>query len=117
MVDFDNIPEPGVLFLEEANELKIPYALFCGHHDADIENFSNYPVVPYVPKTISNPFKSIAEEIEEEREEYHKMLECVFCYDLRENNEDDILCFNIPYLKQNTKMFFPSYLFFVKKTG
>ena len=114
LVDFDNIPEPGVLFLEEANKLKTPYALFCGHHDADIENFSNYPVVPYIPETFSNPFKSIAEEIEEEREEYHKMLECVFCYDLRENDEDDILCFNIPYLKQNTKMFFPSYLFFEK---
>ena len=42
------------------------------------------------------------------------MMENVFCFDLRGNNEDDILCFNIPYLKQNTKMFFPSYLFFKK---
>lgn len=32
----------------------------------------------------------------------------------KETEKDDILCFNIPYLKQNTKMFFPSYLFFIK---
>ena len=111
----DDITEPGLFFLEEAVELKVPKALFCGHSDADIKDYSNYPIIPYVSQTFSNPFKSSSEEIEEQREEYQEMMENVFCYDLRENNEDDILCFNIPYLKQNTKMFFPSYLFFRKK--
>ena len=37
----DDIPEPGLFFLEEAVELKVPKALFCGHHDADIEDYTN----------------------------------------------------------------------------
>ena len=110
----DDIPEPGVLFLKEAVELKVPQALFCGHRDADIEDYTNYPVSYSSPK-LSLPFKSRDDEIAEQREEYQDMMEYVFCYDLRENDEDDILCFNIPYLKQNTKMFFPSYLFFRNK--
>lgn len=110
----DDIPEPGLFFLEEAVELKVPKALFCGHHDADIEDYTNYPVSYASPK-LPIPFKSRDEEIAEQREEYQDMMEYVFCYDLRENDNDDILCFNIPYLKQNTKMFFPSYLFFKKK--
>ncbi len=112
--DIDDIPEPGLFFLEEAVELKVPKALFCGHHNADIEDYSNYPV-SYSPPKLSLPFKSRDAEIAEQREEYRDMMEYVFCYDLRENDKDDILCFNIPYLKQNTKMFFPSYLFFRKK--
>ncbi len=110
--DIDSIPKPGVFFLEEANKLKTPRALFSGHHDADIEDFSNYPDIPYNPKSLPLPFKSADDEIAEQQEEYQDMLENVFCYDLRDNGNDDILCFNIPYLKQNTKMFFPSYLFF-----
>lgn len=113
--DIDDIPEPGLFFLEEAVNLKVPKALFCGHSDADITDYSNYPVIPYVPQTLPNLFKSSSEETEEQREEYQEMMGNVFCYDLRENDEDDILCFNIPYLKQNTKMFFPSYLYFKKK--
>ena len=112
--DIDDFPEPGLFFLEEAVDLKIPKGLFCGHHDADIENFSNYPVAPYIPQAIYNPFKSRDEEISEQREEYQEMMESIFCYDLRESDKEDILCFNIPYLKQNTKMFFPSYLFFLR---
>ncbi len=113
--DIDDIPEPGLFFLEEAVNLKVPKALFRGHSDADITDYSNYPVIPYVPQTLPNLFKSSSEETEEQREEYQEMMGNVFCYDLRENDEDDILCFNIPYLKQNTKMFFPSYLYFKKK--
>lgn len=112
--DIDDIPEPGLFFLEEAVNLKVPKTLFCGHSDADITDYSNYPIIPYVPQTLPNLFKSSSEETEEQREEYQEMMGNVFCYDLRGNNEDDILCFNIPYLKQNTKMFFPSYLFFKK---
>lgn len=33
---------------------------------------------------------------------------------IRENEYEDVLCFNIKYLKQHTKMFFPSRLFFKK---
>lgn len=113
--DIDDMPKPGVFFIEEAVELKVPKVLFCGHHHADIEDYSHYPISPYIPQTFSYPFKSRSEEIAEKREEYQDMLEYVFCYNIRATETDDILCFNIPYLKQNTKMFFPSYLFFARK--
>ena len=114
-VDVDSIPSPGLLFLEEAVELKVPKALFCDHHHADIEDYSGYPIGHYIPQIFSNPLKSKSEEIAEKQREYQDMLERVFCYDIRGNEQDDILFFNIPYLKQNTKMFFPSYLFFIRK--
>lgn len=113
--DVDNIPEPGLFFLEDVVEWKAPKFLFAGYHDADIEDFSNYPDRPYISQSLPFPFKSREEEIAEQRTEYQGLLEDVFCYDLRKNEDDDILCFNIPYLKQNTKMFFPSFLFFVKE--
>ena len=113
--DVDSIPIPGLFFLERAVELQVPKYIFAGNSHADIEEFSNYPVFSYIPQSFSNPFKTREEEIAEQCEEYQQMLEYVFCYDLRETKDDDILCFNIPYLKQNAKMFFPSYLFFAKK--
>ena len=113
-VDVNDIPKPGLLFLEEAVEIKIPKYLFCGHNDADIEEFSNYPVSPYIPKSIMLPFTSRDTEVREQQEEYQDLIENIFCYEIRKNEKEDIICFNIPYLKQNVKMFFPSYLFFSK---
>lgn len=109
----DEIPKPGIFFLEEAAELDIPEHCFAGNRHYDIEDYSNYPVSRYVSPTIQLP-KSRDEEIAELQEEYEESLEYVFCYNLKETTEDDIFCFNIPYLKQNTKMFFPSYFFFIK---
>lgn len=113
--DIDIIPEPGVLFLEEIVKWEAPKTLFAGNSDAEIEEFSNYPSRPYIPQPFSFPFKGRDEKIAEQREAYQELLEEVFCYDVRKNADDDILCFNIPYLKQNTKMFFPSYLFLAKE--
>lgn len=113
-VDINDIPEPGFSFLEEAINSKLPKLYFAGNHHAEIEDFSNYPIIPYIPETFSLPFMSRDKEIAKQREEYQDLLDCVFCYNLRETDDEDILCFNIPYLKQNTKMFFPSYLFFIK---
>lgn len=109
-----DLSEPGLFFLKKAIDLNIPLALFCGNHDADVDDFSNYPIHNYIPNRLPIPFKSSEEIIEEQQEEYQEMMEYIFCYDLKRNVNDDILCFNIPYLKQNTKMFFPSYLFFKK---
>ena len=113
-VDVDDIPKPGLLFLEEAVEIKIPKYLFCGHNDADIKEFSNYPVSPYIPRSIMLPFISRDTKVVEQQEEYQDLIENIFCYEIRKNEKEDIICFNIPYLKQNVKMFFPSYLFFSK---
>lgn len=112
--NIDHIPKPDVYFLEEAVNLEMPKTIFCDHRDADAEDYSNYPVSPYIPQMPPVLFKSKDEKVSEQREKYQEMMEYVFCYDFRKTDKDDVLCFNVPYLKQNTKMFFPSYLFFTK---
>lgn len=112
MTDIDKTPKPGLFFLDEAVELNVPELFFTGHHHPHIDDYSNYPTSTYIPSEFVLPFKSRDEEIKELQDEYQEMLEYVFCYEIKETDDEDILCFNIPYLKQNTKMFFPSYLFF-----
>lgn len=114
IADIDDIPEPGLLFLEEVVNEQAPIFLFSERNNADTECFSNYPIINSTYSTTIDFFKSRDEEILELRSKYRDLLEFVFCYDVRESETEDILCFNIPYLKQNTKMYFPSYLLFHK---
>lgn len=109
----ENIPQPGLRFLDEVVDNEAPKLLFAGYHDADIDDYSNYPkLFPDALGAMSLPFSSASEEIGKQRRKYTDLVENIFCYDIHESEEEDILCFNIPYLKQNTKMFFPSFLFF-----
>ena len=113
LINISNIPQPGELFLKEVVDVEAPRLLFSGYGDSDIDEYSNYPPpAPYIPEPIKFPFGSNSDEIEKQKEEYSDLIENIFCYDIRESENEDILCFNIPYLKQNTKMFFPSYLLF-----
>ena len=108
-----NIPQPGLLFLDEVVDNEAPKLLFAGYHDADIDDYSNYPKwFSDALDAMSLPFSSAHEEIGKKRRKYTNLVENIFCYDIHESEGEDILCFNIPYLKQNTKMFFPSFLFF-----
>lgn len=112
LLSLDSIPIPGVHFIEEVVEADAVKYLFSAHSNADIEAFSNYPVQPYVPELIDLPFKSRKEELNECKQKYSDSLDDILCYKVHQTEEEDVLCFNIPYLKQNTKMYFPSYLFF-----
>ena len=108
-----DIPLPGALFLDDVVESKAAKILFAGYHDPEIDDYSNYPTeLPYIPTSLPYPFESVSESFKKQQDRYFSQVENVFCYDFRENENDDILIFNIPYLKQNTKMFFPSFLYF-----
>lgn len=109
----NDIPIPGLRFLNEVVECEAPKLLFAGYHNSDIVDYSNYPkITPYVSEMIPSPFSSTSDEIEKNKRKYKNLVEDIFCYEIYETDDEDILCFNIPYLKQNTKMFFPSFLFF-----
>lgn len=113
LIDISDIPQPGELFLKEVVDVEAPRFLFSGGGKSDIQVYTNYPSpVPYIPDSIMFPFGSNSDEIEKQQKEYNDLIENIFCYDVYQNEKEDILCFNIPYLKQNTKMFFPSYLLF-----
>ena len=112
LISTDNIPIPGIHFIEELVNADAAEYLFAGHSTADVEVYSNYPVQPYIPGLIDLPFRSREEELEKCKEKYSESVDDIFCYDVHHSDEEDILCFNIPYLKQHTSMYFPSYLFF-----
>lgn len=108
-----DLPIPGYNLIEELVYLEAPTLLFAGHNDTDIDNYSNYSTIPYIEKNIMLPFsKSEEEEYKDLKDKYMHFFDTVFCYNKLETETEDLLTFNINYLKQNTKMFFPSYLFF-----
>jgi hypothetical protein len=47
-----------------------------------------------------------------DKEKYSRSLECIFHYKIFESEENDILTFQIEYLKHHTSMAFPSILMF-----
>ncbi len=112
LVNIENLPIPGIHFIEEIVDADAVEYLFAGHSTADVEAYSNYPVQPYIPGLINLPFKSREDELEECKQKYCDSLNDVFCYGIRDTDKEDILCFNVPYLKQHTSMHFPAYLFF-----
>lgn len=108
-----DMPQPGVLFIDEVVDNDAPKYLFAGYHDPEIDDYSNYPAsISYIPPTLPYPLESAEENLKKQQKKYLNQIEDIFCYDIRENENEDIFMFNIPYLKQNTKMFFPSFLFF-----
>lgn len=112
LISTENMPIPGVHFIEEIVDADATEYLFAGHSTADVEVYSNYPVQPYIPGLIDLPFRSREEELEKCKEKYSESIEDIFCYEVHHSDKEDILCFNVPYLKQHTSMYFPSYLFF-----
>lgn len=108
-----DIPTPQMSFFDENIKYELPKIIFIDAQNAEINEYSNYPTLQYIPKTISFSYNNI-DDIREYQLEYSALLENIFCYKMYENASSDILTFNIPYLKHNTKMFFPSVLLFSK---
>lgn len=112
LISAGDLPVPGIHFIEEIVDADAAKYLFAGHSTADLDAYSDYPVQPYIPGLIELPFRSREEELEKCKKKYNESIDEIFCYEVHHSDEEDILCFNIPYLKQHTSMYFPSYLFF-----
>ncbi|MCL2362272.1 MAG: hypothetical protein FWC73_10720 [Defluviitaleaceae bacterium] len=115
-----HLPVPGASIIELCNKAEMEELLFTLIHDClvDVEIYTSYPRVAFNASSlpISFPFnrKSASEEYQEEAEAYNDALERVFCYNYYDTSQYDIWSFNIPYLKQNTNMSFPTMLTFNK---
>lgn len=107
----EDIPQPKTMFIDDVVKDNYPKYIFRNYHDPEIDDYSNYPVSANIPKSFFSIYSSY-NQVELLKKEYIDLVKYVFCYDIRDNGNEDILIFNIPYLKQNTKMFFPSFLFF-----
>lgn len=118
IVSMDELPIPGLFCIEEINNNKLCDLLFSSRKSDEIDRYSDYPINAYMPyeSLVKFPFNrsSQLEEYELQKKKYLSKLESLFCYEVFNKADYDILKFNIKYLKQNTSMYFPTHLFFKK---
>lgn len=112
-----NLPIPGYSFIKMFNENSLEEKLFMMEPVVDIDGFSNYPPaysyhMPDINMTILMQGKSVSEKYEEYKEIYYDAMDQLFCYTVYSDTNHDVFSFNIPYLKQNTNMGFPTILVF-----
>ncbi len=110
----NEIPIPDNSILETIVSEDLLYSLFMDEKTPDIDTYSYYQFMPKTSSISSFYGADYAKHIKELQRDYNNEISSIFCYDIRENEYEDVLCFNIKYLKQHTKMFFPSRLFFKK---
>ena len=104
------MPNPHDGILQDIVEYAFPYTMFAGRQNAEIDEYSDYPME--TPDFNYFPIIYDEERIRRLKEKYEKMIKRIFCYNVYETEDEEVLCFNISYLKQHTAMYFPAYLFF-----
>lgn len=118
IVSVDDLPIPGLSCIEEINDHNLCELLFCSRKSDDIDRYTDYPINNYIPydTLMKTPFNrtSASEEYEVQKKKYIRELESLFCYEVFNKADHDIIKFNIRYLKQNTNMYLPTHLFFKK---
>lgn len=110
----NDIPIPGNSILEMAVSDSFPSILFTDEKTPEIDAYCDYQYMPKISSIASFYGTDYTEHIKELRRDYSNEISSIFCYDIRENEKEDVLCLNIQYLKQHKKMFFPSRLLFKK---
>lgn len=110
----NDIPIPDNSILETIVSEDLLYSIFMDEKTPDIDTYGYYQFMPKTSSISSFYGTDYAKHIKELQRDYNNEISSIFCYDIRENEYEDVLCFNIKYLKQHTKMFFPSRLFFKK---
>jgi hypothetical protein len=115
LVAVDDLPVPGFTLIEDINNSNFIKLFFSGQKNDEIEEYSDYPVTPsfeFDNAYYSLPFNQPSYEklYKREKDKYLDALNDLFCYEQYQNDEFDILTFNISYLKQNTKMYLPTHL-------
>lgn len=103
----ENLPLPGNEILVRAKEFLDLF--FKPEESLEIDEYTDYP--DYVEYTHPMPgIRSYDERIEDEKYSYQRTLENLFHYDYHEHKEYDVIRFKVEYIKQNTNMYFPSYI-------
>lgn len=120
LIKLDDLPYPGINIIEKILDIKLVDFLFSTKESDKVSNYRYYPMEQPNFRDINNlypfPGKSIAEEYEDRKSAYRNSLDSLFLYKEFENSENDILVFDIKYLKHNSSMAFPSVLMFKNVT-
>ncbi len=113
----ENLPFPGNAII--GISIGAYESIYVPKKTVNIGTYPNYFVKPRLPSIPSLPQelkggKSYEEKIKEKISEFIDKREEIFCYKFFSDVEQDILCYNQRYLKQNTNTSLPSYLVFNK---
>jgi len=113
----ERLSVPGDEIVEQFTDNLI-YLIYKPQQNVSINEYAYYPdsddsMPVYSPTPPPLLFsKSRQNEIDDAREECSQIMDDLFCYDVYEDANYDILHFNLEYLKQNDSMFIPTYLHF-----
>lgn len=107
------IPMPNPSLLEEAIvQLNMIYEIERTH---DIEEYDDgviYSPPSYVDNTADILGYTFTRDVDSLKSDFRVTIDGIFNYEFYEDDEHDIISFNIGYIKKNTKIAFPSLLLF-----
>ena len=114
IVKKEDLPIPGILTIEDFIEMQFVESVFKIRETDDVSEYVGYPIMPQrISYRINSSFNQPStEEYEENKQKYEDSINQIFCYDIFENQNEDILVIHLEYLKHNTKIAFPSVLVF-----
>lgn len=115
IVKKENLPIPGILTIDDFIDMKFIESVFKMRETDSVSGYVDYPIMsPRINYKMNIPFNQLSdeEEYEESKQKYEDSLNQIFCYEIFEKSEEDVLSIHLGYLKHNTKMAFPSVLVF-----
>jgi len=115
LIFHNELPIPSELILGSA--LALNQEIYISRKSHQVKGFDNYPESSRFNPSGLNPslaLESYDEKIERETQEFNESLENIFCYELYEDDQFDIIRFNQSYIKQHDTIAFPSLLLFNK---
>jgi len=105
-------PIPGESIIETVNEEEFLQSLLMSVSSEKTIEYDNYPIPRYIPTNIG--MLAYSKNYDEFKSEYINDLKQMMCYEVFEKKDVDIIRFKVQYIKQHTKMVFPSKLFLRK---
>ena len=115
IVKKEELPIPGILTIDDFIEMQFTESVFKMRETDSVIGYVGYPMLPpRINYRINTPFNqpSAEEEYEDSKQKYEDSINQIFCYEIFEKEDEDVLVIHLGYLKHNTKMALPSVLVF-----
>lgn len=115
IVKKEELPIPGILTIDDFIEMQFTESVFKMRETDSVIGYVGYPIMPpRINYRINTPFNqpSAEEEYEDSKQKYEDSINQIFCYEIFEKEDEDVLVIHLGYLKHNTKMALPSVLVF-----
>lgn len=115
IVKKEELPIPGILTIDDFIEMQFTESVFKMRETDSVIGYVGYPMLPpRINYRINTPFNqpSAEEEYEDSKQKYKDSINQIFCYEIFEKEDEDVLVIHLGYLKHNTKMALPSVLVF-----